>query len=138
MSALDDQLLKELVTAGKVTTEQAAEILKEQGASGGDLGRILIARGVVSEEDHAKRRARALKIPYVDVESLQPDPEIITLLPEKLCIRVTAVVLDRRDGELMVAMENPGDLISVDELGRECRLRIQPVLGSRSAISDSC
>ena len=99
----DEQLLEELVSAGKVGADQAAEILKEQKLSGGALGRLLLSRGAISEEDYAKRRARQLKIPYVDVESLQPDPEVITILTEKTCLRHFAVALDRRDDDPAVA-----------------------------------
>lgn len=134
MNISDKKLLADFVASGRMTDDIAADVLREQGSSGLSIGRILLSRGLVSEEEYGRQRARQIRIPFVDVDSIQPDPQVVTQLSEKICIQHTAVALDDNEGELLVALENPADVIATDEISREAGRRIQPALGSRSAI----
>jgi len=94
MNISDKKLLDEFVSSGRMTDDIAADVLREQGSSGLSVGRILLSRGLVSEEEYGRHRARQIRIPFVDVDSIQPEPQVVTRLSEKICVQHTAVALD--------------------------------------------
>jgi len=107
-----------LVGQDVITAEQLTLALAEQKKSGRKLGRVLVESGYCTEEGISKALSRQLGAEFIDLKVFQPKPELIKLLPEAQARRFRAMVIDERNGLLLVGMSDPSDLAAFDEIAR--------------------
>jgi len=62
--------------------------------------------------------AKQLNIPYINLKYYNVNLEIVRRLPENQARRFRAVVLEERNGMLLVGMADPTDLNAADEIAR--------------------
>ena len=114
-----------LIQQGLLTDEQLKLALDEQKRTGRKLGRVFVESGYVTEAGISQALARQLQIPFIDLKSFTPNPELIKLLPEAPARRFRAMVLAQMpDGRLQVGMSDPTDLQAYDEINRLLRREI--------------
>lgn len=107
-----------LIQNNIITEEQLMTALAEQKKTGRKLGRALIELGFVEEDKLLNLLSQQLKVPFVQLRHYQFDPELIKKLPETQARRFRAIVLDEQQGELLVGMADPMDLMAYDEIAR--------------------
>ena len=78
--------------------------------------------------------ARQLQIPFVDLKHFNPQPELISLLPEAQARRFRAVVLSESDGRLRVGLVDPTDLQAYDDIVRLLHREIDLAVVAESAL----
>ena len=122
-----------LIQQQLLTLEQLKLALEEQKITGRKLGRVFVDAGFVTEEQISKALARQLQAQFVDLQSRQPKPELIKLLPESLARRFRVLVLDEQGGRLLVAFVDPTDLQVYDEVVRALRREIDLAVVTESA-----
>src|SRR3990172_4297844 len=87
--------LGEILRQEKLLSEdQLNAALEEQKRTGRKLGRVLIDKGFVTEEQIAEALALQLKIPYVNLKFHNVKREVMLKLPESAARRFRALVLD--------------------------------------------
>ena len=123
-----------LIEKGIITPEQLQRALNEQKVSGKLLGTILVELGYATEEEIASQLSEQMGLAYIDLNTYQIDKEVINLIPEKVARKFNAIPLFKVGNMVTVAMENPLDIQSVDEIHRITGLEIQPVFGTKTAI----
>ncbi len=124
-----------LIQQGLLTEEQLKIALNEQKRTGRKLGRVFVESGYVTEEGISQALARQLRIPYVDLKSFTPQPDLIRLLPEAPARRFRALILDQLpDGSLQVGTSDPTDLQAYDEISRIIRRDIQLAVVTESQL----
>ena len=123
-----------LIQQGLLTDEQLSLALEEQKRSGRKLGRIVVDRSFVSEGAISRALARQLQIPFVDLKHFNPQPELISLLPEAQARRFRAVVLSESDGRLRVGLVDPTDLQAYDDIVRLLHREIDLAVVAESAL----
>ncbi len=127
-----------LVTSGLVTQEQLKGALERQHNGGGRLGEVLVAEGLVSEQDIVNAVASQMRIGVVDLAHAAPQPSALGLLPRDFIVRRRLMPLHFDEhGSLVLAMTNPLDVISIDEVGMRTKKRIVPVICSESGFNDA-
>ena len=107
-----------LVKQGFLLDGQVQQALAEQKTTGRKLGRILVDKKWVTEEQIASALARQMALPFVNLEQRTLQPDVVRLLPESQARRFRALAIERRPGSLLVAMSDPTDLSAYDELTR--------------------
>ncbi|TYQ19734.1 UNVERIFIED_ORG: MSHA biogenesis protein MshE [Zoogloea ramigera] len=107
-----------LVQQKLLSEEQLGLALTEQKRSGRKLGRVFVENGYVTEEQIANALARQLNIPYLNLKFFNVNPEIVRRLPETQARRFRALVLEDRQGTLLVGISDPTDLFAYDEIAR--------------------
>ena len=108
-----------LIEQGLLTQEQLKLSLDEQKRTGRKLGRVFVESGYVTEEGISQALARQLRIPFIDLKTFTPKPELIKLLPEAPARRFRALVLDQTaGGSLQIGLSDPTDLQAYDEISR--------------------
>ncbi|MFA0747849.1 GspE/PulE family protein [Fervidibacter sp.] len=132
-------VLDVLKEQGKLTDEQIQAVLQaQQQAVGQPLERIIVDLGFASETDVLAAQARLLGVQYVDLNKVRPDESAISVvlskvpanyLREKKCIPIRI-----EQNRLWVAMVNPRDIVTIDELRMRTGLVIVPLLASQSQI----
>ncbi len=106
----------QLIAAGLVTEEQVQVALDEQRRSGKRLGEILVADDVLFEDDLARTLAEIAGMPYRDLGLDPPDPRVLSSLPEAFCRRRGVLPLEFNNGSLVVAISDPRDIQTFDDL----------------------
>lgn len=107
-----------LIQQKLISQEQLKFALEEQRRSGRKLGRVLVEIGYVTEEQVSESLARQLNVPYINLKYYNVNPDLVRRLPENQARRFRVLVLEERDGGLLVGMADPTDLLAFDEVGR--------------------
>ena len=107
-----------LVTQKLISIEQLSFALEQQKRTGRKLGRVLVDNAFVSEDQISESLAKQLNIPFINLKLYNVNLGIVRRLPEIHARRFRAVVLEDRDGVLLVGMTDPTDLSSIDEVKR--------------------
>jgi MSHA biogenesis protein MshE len=107
-----------LVQEKLISLEQLQFSLEHQKRSGRKLGRVLVDNAFVTEEQISEALAKQLDIPYINLKYYNVNLDTVRRLPENQARRLRAVVLEERNGALLVGMTDPTDLASFDEITR--------------------
>ncbi|HXE73251.1 MAG TPA: hypothetical protein VNO81_11390, partial [Candidatus Nitrosotenuis sp.] len=88
-----------------------------------------VGRGPAEEsQEDLQEKARALRVPYVDLASLTVDPEVARILPLGTAERYNVVCIGKVERRLTLAMADPTDLPVLDAIAIQTRCDIEPVL----------
>ncbi|MFN0186172.1 MAG: GspE/PulE family protein [Aquabacterium sp.] len=123
-----------LIQEGLLTEPQLMQALGEQKKSGRKLGRIFVDQGWVTEVQIAKAVARQLRAPFVDLASRAVRPEVARLLPEVQARRLRALALEDTPAALRVALADPTDLATYDEVARLTKREIELIVVAESQL----
>jgi len=127
-----------LVASGLVTQAQLDGALDHQRHDGGRLGEVLVQEGIVSEQDIITAIAGQMRIGVVDLTQGVPQAAALGLLTRDFIIRHRLMPLSLDDnGSLVLAMTNPLDIISIDEVGMRTKRRVVPVICAESAFDEA-
>lgn len=123
-----------LVEGGLATPGQIETALDVQRRTGDRLGEILVDQGVVSDSELARVLAELMAVPYRDLRADPPDPEVAGRLPEAFCRRRGVLPVDFAGGLLVVAVSDPRDLQTSDDLRTLATLPVVLVMASKEAL----
>lgn len=128
-------LYKALVETGTLSETQLKKAEEESKSSGVDLIDLLVNQGLVDKEELYQAIAKRINVPYIDPSSYVIEPETVALIPEKIAREHMVVPLFRVVNSLTVAMANPQNIGTIDELALLTGLEISPVLAPPEAIA---
>jgi diguanylate cyclase (GGDEF)-like protein len=115
-----------LVKAGLITEEQLQEALKKHFTTGQRLGRILITMKAISSEKVGEMLEQKLGVPYVCLKSISVISKVKRLFTEEY-IRMHGVIpFHLEEGVLSVAMIDPFDLNTIDDIERITGYKVAP------------
>ena len=126
-----------LIEAGLITETQLQNALREQARTREYLGRILIRLGYVSEEAVAAALSAQARVKYVDLGQYTPQSEATKLIPENFARQHFLVPLSYVGKVLVVAMANPLDIITIDELRRMSKGPVEVVGATQSEVLEA-
>jgi len=98
------------------TIEQARQ---RQAAQGGSLRENLIALNVFTDETFSKIVSEQLRVPYTNLENVTIADDVLAKLPREKAEKYLALPLelpDEKHRRLNIAMANPSDMSTIDEL----------------------
>ena len=114
-----------LIHRHMITQEQLDAALELQRKEKQFIGEILVRLGFVEERDIVVALVVQCGLPYIAINKIQIDPQIIKLIPPDLAQNVPLVPLDRAGDVLSVVMTNP--------LNDEVKLRLEKLTGCKIA-----
>lgn len=122
------ELVDILKTRGALTPDQVSQIKLEQLNSGRAQADIIAERGWVPPAEVTAARAELIKVPFVDISTYAPSPEVLAKVPESVARHYTLIPVKEEGGQLQVAMEDPLDLQLIEFLEAKTGARIEPML----------
>ncbi|MBI3385746.1 hypothetical protein HY031_01530, partial [Candidatus Gottesmanbacteria bacterium] len=136
MPATAQQLLDALVSAGKLTKDQATAINTESISTAEAVEDILKRKHVVSDIDIAQARAKTLGIPFVSLSTRAISPDVVGFIPEPVARRYTLApfAFDAKTNELSIAMLDPLDFQVIEFLEKKSGKTIKPFMAMQDDI----
>ncbi len=116
-----------LVNAGLIDEKQLAIALSEQAKTGAKLGQVLADHGFTTEDAVSRALAQQSGVSHIDADEADIEPAAVELVPEATARKLNALPLRIEGKTLLVAMSNPTDIISIDELQRIAKLFVRVV-----------
>jgi MSHA biogenesis protein MshE len=126
-----------LVQQKLISQEQLKFALEQQKRSGRKLGRLLVDNAFVTEEHISEALGKQLSIPYINLKYYNINIELVRLLQESQARRFRSMVLEERNGKLLVGMADPTDLSSFDEITRIVRRDIDIAVVTEGQLLES-
>ena len=106
----------------------------EAQRSGRSVRAVLINDQVVTEEQLTSAAATAFGINTVDLVSFTPDPAALKRIPLPVVLRHRVLGLSMADGELVVGVTDPGDVVALDDVRAATGMIVRPVVVARSEV----
>jgi hypothetical protein len=125
--SLGDVLLRE----GLVTQSQLRAALSEQKSTAHSLGRVLVEKGYISEEIRTDTLKRHFGLQVIDLKGVKVDPILSVLIPAAFARKHRILpIRQEAEGVLVVAMEDPSDLMVLDAVKSQVGMRIRPFIAN--------
>ncbi|MCX6702272.1 MAG: hypothetical protein NTW60_00115, partial [Candidatus Wolfebacteria bacterium] len=137
MLAIPAQKLKEaLVRDNLITPEDFDKISTEAKRMGQNIADVIISRGFISQDYFYNLLTDYFQVEKADLGNRQVDESALRLLPEDLAKQKgTAVFGIDPNGVLMVAMEDPSNLETIEFIERRLSAKIRPYLATPEDLS---
>jgi type IV pilus assembly protein PilB len=129
-----DRLKQALINEGVIN---AAQLKAAEGAATKEndpLSKTLIKLGFVTSEQIAKLMGEQVNIPHVNIKNYIIDRRVLALISEKIARRYNSIPLFKIENVLTVAMADPQNIISIDEISAVAGYKVEPVIASEESI----
>ena len=105
-----------LVEMGAITPAEVKLVLDKEPTNGLRFGEAAVAEGLLKDDILAQALARQFRLEYVSLEGYNYDPTLLESLPEGIHLRFHFIPLRRNDYGLVIAVDDPTDIESLDQL----------------------
>lgn len=126
-----------LIQKGLISRRELDIGLKEHKKTGQFLGTSLVKLGFIKEEELYPVLAEQLKLSYFKLKEITIDPKIIQKLPAKYAFHYKLIPVKFENDELTVAVSDPLDLRTIDDLRLLLSLDVVSVLATESDIYEA-
>ncbi|MDD4765147.1 MAG: GspE/PulE family protein [Atribacterota bacterium] len=123
------EFLLDILIRNKVIDKKDIEkIHQRQLEKGSNIQSIIIGMGLIDKDKMMNMISEEISIPYVNLDGKTFDPSIVAMIPEDLSRQHGLVTIGKQKDKLVVAMANPLDVYTQDEikikLGYEIETRL--------------
>jgi type IV pilus assembly protein PilB len=127
------EVVVELGFADRQTVDEAVAAAREQGRP---TGLVLVERGVLRHDQLARVVAERFGLDFVDLSVYDLDMGAVNLISAETAKRYQAVPVGfTDDGALLLAMSNPTNVLTIDDVGMMTGRRIRPAAASVEDLS---
>ncbi len=126
-----------LVKSGALTKGNLDRALSYQKEHGSKLGEALIKLGYISDEQFTEALAAQKRLSVVRLGEVFPNPRVVAMLPEKFIRAREVIPVDFDRDALILAMVNPLDVVTLDDVRMMTGHDIVPVVATSSDFKDT-
>lgn len=124
-----------LLEAGLIDEVQLRSALSYQNEWGGKLGSIVIKKGFVSEHNILSVMEKQLGLQYISLENIEkPSAEVLKLVRVDIAKKFGIFPIKLEGKTLSIAISDPSDLKTLDDVSFMLNVRIKPLLALESEI----
>ncbi|MFC0270172.1 GspE/PulE family protein [Metabacillus herbersteinensis] len=122
-----------LVETELITKEQLQIALKEK-PDDQKLGDTLLQRGYITEQQLIEVLEFQLGIPHVSLYRYPFDIKLLSLVPKEVAKRNLLIPIKKESNKLLVAMTDPLDFYSIEDLRLSTGFQIEPAIATKDDI----
>lgn len=126
-----------LLKEGLITAEQLAQAQGEASLTKTAIEKILINKGFISAEDLAIALAKQLDILYMKISDQELSPQVVNMISVDTARQHKAIPVKSEGNTLFVALVEPWDLPSIEEIKLTTGFEIKPVAASQKEIEEA-
>jgi type IV pilus assembly protein PilB len=123
-----------LLKAGLLDQIQLDSALEHQKNEGGRLGYNLVKMNLISEGKLNDYLARQNRIEAINIEGVDIPRDVLSLVSAKLALRYEVIPVEREGRRLVLAMADPQNLFTIDDLRFSLGMEIEPHICASSMI----
>ncbi len=136
-SALRERIGQILIEKKMITQDQLVEALKIQKEKKERLGELLVSLGFISKDALLEVLSIELNIPAVHLARTKILPDIVRLIPKKMCDRYCLIAVDCTDEIIHVAMSDPLNVNALDDIRHLSGKTVKPLLAIDKDIKEA-
>lgn len=128
---IDSNKLLEILTKNIVLTPDKSALIKVEMANTGKSAETIIEdHGFASSENLTIAKAEILGVPYLPIATTSVSSDVLSLVPEAVARRykILPFALDKKDGNLLVAMKDPLDLQVLEFIEKKSGRMVKPYI----------
>ncbi|HQP37751.1 MAG TPA: type IV-A pilus assembly ATPase PilB, partial [Polyangiaceae bacterium] len=134
MSNTSNRLGELLVREKLISLQQLRQAQDEQKRTGTNLGFALAKLGYLSEGDMTNFLSAQYRVPAINLDEYEIDPEVLKLVPKDVCEKHKIIPVSRTGSTLIVGMADPTNLNAIDDIKFLTAFNVEPVVASDMAI----
>lgn len=134
MLNLKQRLIDILVKSKSISKEKLDKLIQLQKRKNLPLRKLLLMEKIISEQELLSILSEHLYLPYLRLAKYKFDPKIIGLVPEQFCRRYGIIPLSRMGNTLTIAMSDPLNIFTLDDLKTLTNCEVDIVLSSEQEI----
>jgi len=119
---------------GKITAASLQKLFEEQQGKMVRLGELILERGLVDKASLVKALEEVSRVPYLDCTAVQCDTKILQLIPRAMAMRLAVLPIGMEQTRIVVAMAEPQNVATIDELRFTTGKDVAPRLGFQAEI----
>ncbi len=123
-----------LLDQGHISPAALEKLFKEQESTMIRLGELILEHGLVDKPSLIKALEEVSRVPYLDCTSLQCEPAALHAVPRATALRLSALPVQMDQSKMTVAMVEPQNVATIDELRFTVGKNIVPRFGFRAEI----
>jgi type IV pilus assembly protein PilB len=119
---------------GQISAEDLQQLFKEQEGKMVRLGELILERGLVDKSSLVKALEEVSRVPYLDCTTVRCEPIVLQAIPKAMAVRLDILPVQMDQSRIVVAMAEPQNIATIDELQFTTGKDISPRLGFRAEI----
>ncbi len=123
-----------LLEAGLITEDQLKAALAKQKEIGGRLGSVLVNMGFVTDEQITNLLSKQYGVPSVDLSTCEVDERALKIINPNVAQNLLIFPFKREGKALHLAMANPMDVYTIEDIKFATGFEIQPYVASEHMI----
>lgn len=124
-----------LVEVNMITPEELERVLELQKKTGKKIGEILIDEKIVTENDIIQVLEFQLGIPHVELDKFEIDKDVTSYVSDAIAKKYSLVPIKKEDNILTVAMNDPLNVLAIDDIRITTGFEVKPVIASLTDIT---
>ena len=129
-------MLGDILVKSALIGTQELELARKQKDSNEFLGDFLVRAGILNESRIIAALQKHLGVEFIDLREVSIPSNVVRCLPKELCEKSRMVPVRLEGNNLTVAMADPSDIVTCDNIGRVTGLRVLPMLAASSQIGE--
>lgn len=125
-----------LIEAGHIAEKDLNIALSEQKKRGKRIGQVLIELGYLNDAKLLPVLGKQLKVPFMDLTKLEIKPEVLKMVPEKICRKHLLIPISFDGKSLMIGMADPLDVFIIDEIQFQNNCEVVRAICSENQINE--
>lgn len=135
VKSIKEKLNELLIESNLVTKEQLDKAIEEQKKrGGGNLSKILIGQGSITENDLMALLSQETDIPIINLSRYKIDQEVARIVPERMARYYRLIPISRLGNIITVATADPFNILAIDDIRFLTNYEIKPVISTDKEI----
>jgi type IV pilus assembly protein PilB len=132
---MSNNRLGELLVREKlISLQQLRQAQEEQKRTGQNLGYSLARLGYVSDTQITSFLSQQYRVPAVNLDELEIDPEVLKLIPKEVCEKHKVLPIARAGSSVVLAMADPTNLNAIDDVKFLTGFNVDPCVAAEATI----